>query len=124
MDKNIEVIIENVSGKVDVQVITIKGSIDVVTAKDIDKKVLPVIEKGDSRIVLDLSNVDYMSSSGVMCLIKYFVYGNAKRCILKLVKPPNPVYHIIQITGVAKHFDICDSVDSALEKFNSITGIS
>jgi anti-sigma B factor antagonist len=121
MGNKLEVLIETVSGKIDVQVITIKGSIDVVTVKDIDKKVLPVIEKGDARIILDLSKVDYMSSSGVMCLIRYFVFSNAKQCILKLVMPPAPVYHIIQVTGVAKHFDICDSVGTALEKFNSIT---
>lgn len=116
MNKDIEVIIETLSGKAEVQVITIKGTIDVVTSKDVDEKVLPIIEKGDSNIILDLSNVVYLSSTGMMCLIRYFVYANAKECILKLVRPPNHVYHTLQITGIAKHFNIFDRVEDALEK--------
>jgi anti-sigma B factor antagonist len=116
MNKDIEVIIETLSGKAEVQVITIKGTIDVVTSKDVDEKGLPIIEKGNSNIILDLSNVVYLSSTGMMCLIRYYVYSNAKQCILKLVRPPDPVYHTLQLTGIAKHFDICDSVGDAIEK--------
>jgi anti-anti-sigma factor len=124
LERKVEVIVGKVSGKADIQVITIKGSIDSVTSKEVDEKVLPVIEKGTARIILDLSNVVYMSSLAIMSLVRYSVFASTKKCKIKFVKPPTQVYQTIVVTGVAKHLDTYDSVGSALEKFNSITGIS
>ena len=101
----------------DLTIIGVKGTIDAVTSKKVDEKVLPIIEKKESNIILDLSEIDYLSSTGMMCLIKYLVFLTDRKKLFKVVKPPKHVYDTLQIAGIAKHFDIYDSVDAALNTF-------
>jgi len=112
---NVKVIIETKTSAPDLKIISIKGSIDAVTLKHVDEKVLPVIEKEESNIILDLTNLAYLSSTGMMCLIKYLVLLTDKRKSFKLVKPPQNVYDTLRVAGIAKHFDIYDTVDEAVQ---------
>ncbi|MEW6585430.1 MAG: STAS domain-containing protein [Nitrospirota bacterium] len=116
MGDKTEVFIDDVNGRSDVKVITIKGAIDAVTSPDVDKTVLPVIERGDANIILDLSNVEYLSSTGMMCLIRYLVYSTGRRRIFRLVRPPQNVYDTLMVAGIAKHFNISDTVGDAIER--------
>ena len=112
---NVKVLIETKASIPDLKIIAIKGSIDAVTLKQVDEKVLPVIEKEESNIILDLTNLDYLSSTGMMCLIKYLVLLTDKRKSFKLVRPPQNVYDTLRVAGIAKHFDIYDNVEAALK---------
>lgn len=107
------------------KIISVKGSMDAVGCKDVDNKVLPLIEQEETDIVLDISAVDYLSSTGIMSLVKYLVFLTDKKRILRLVKPPEAVNHTLRVVGLDKHFDMYDSVDEALSKERtSPTGIS
>lgn len=112
---NVQVLIETSASVPDLKIIAIKGSIDAVTLKQVDEKVLPVIEKEEANVILDLTNLDYLSSTGMMCLIKYLVLLTDKRKSFKLVKPPQNVYDTLRVAGIAKHFDIYENVDAALQ---------
>ena len=101
----------------DLTIIEVKGTVDAVTSKKVDEKVLPIIEKKESNVILDLSNIDYLSSTGMMCLIKYLVFLTDRKKLLKIVKPPKHVYDTLKIAGIAKHFDIHDTVEEALKTF-------
>lgn len=98
-----------------VKIITIKGTFDAVTSMHVDKKVLPVIEQEKSNIIIDLSNVDYLSSVGIMCLAQYLVFLNEKKRLLKFVKPPQPVFDTLRIIGFATRFEMYDSREAAID---------
>jgi anti-anti-sigma regulatory factor len=49
-----------------------------------------------------------------MCLIRYHVLLKNKQKKMRLVKPPEPVYHTLQVAGISKYFDIYDNVQAAL----------
>lgn len=98
------------------KIISVQGSMDVVACKHIDDKVLPIIEQEESDIILDISTVDYLSSTGIMSLVKYLVFLTDKDKILRLVKPPEAVAQTLRVVGLDKHFDMYDSVDEALNK--------
>ena len=66
----VEVTVGSNASMPNLSIIAVKGTIDAVTSKKVDEKVLPVIEKQESNVILDLSNIDYLSSTGMMCLIK------------------------------------------------------
>ena len=84
--------------------------------KDIDNKVLSLIEKEEPDVILDMSNVDYLSSIGIMSLVKYLVFLTDKKKILRLVKPSEAIARTLKVVGLDKHFDIYDSLDEALSK--------
>ena len=107
------------------KIISVQGSMDALACKHVDDKVIPLIEQEEIDIILDISNIDYLSSTGIMSLVKYLVFLTDKNKILRLVKPPESVAQTLKVVGLDKHFDMYDSVDEALSKERtSPTGIS
>ena len=87
------------------------------TVTTFNEKVLPIIEKEETNIILDLSNLDFLSSVGMMDLAKYLVLLTDKKRLLKLVKPSKPVYDTMAKMGFAKRFDMYDSLEAAMSSF-------
>ena len=96
------------------KIITLSGVSDAFNCLQVDEKVLPVLEQEESNIVFDLSHINHLSSTGIMCLLKYLVFLNDQRRLFKFVKPPKRVYTILQDAGLAKKFDMCDNIDGAI----------
>lgn len=99
------------------KIITIKGTFDAVTSMQVDEKVLPVIEQDKSNVILDLSNIDYLSSVGIMCLAQYQILLNDKKRFIKFVKPPQHVFDTLKIIGVAAKFEMFDNLKEAISSF-------
>ena len=49
----------------DVVILGLSGKLDATTAKTLEDKILADIEAGERRLVIDLSQLDYVSSSGL-----------------------------------------------------------
>ena len=116
-DGTFKITIEDAPSVPNLKIITIRGSFDKVASNQVDEKVLPIIEKGGSNIILDLSNLGYLSCIGMLCLIKYSTFLTDKKKLLKLVKPPKHVYNTLGAAGIARHFDMYDSVEVAMGSF-------
>jgi anti-sigma B factor antagonist len=102
----------------DLKIITVTGSLDATTIKELDKIVVPLIEQGAWNIIMDLSDLKYLSSTGMMCLIKYLVYSTNKHKIFKMVKPPQAVYDTLKVAGITRHFTIYDTVEDAVNSLS------
>jgi anti-anti-sigma factor len=102
------------------KIITIKGTFDAVTSMQVDKKVLPVIEQEKSNVILDLSNVDYLSSVGIVCLAQYLVLLTDKKRVLKFVKPPDRVYDTLTLIAFAKNWTCMISSKQRLVHFDKV----
>jgi len=116
-EQNVNITIEAAPSIANLKIITIKGTLDKVTSVQVNEKVLPIIEKEESNIILDLSNLDFLSSVGMMDLAKYLVLLTDKKRLLKLVKPSKPVYDTMAKMGFAKRFDMYDSLEAAMSSF-------
>lgn len=116
-DKNISVTVEPFPSIPDLKIITIKGTIDISTSTSVDKTILSVIEKGDSHIIIDLNQLDYLSSIGMMSLTKYHLRSVDKKILLKFVKPSQSIYNTMSYFGFTKKFDMYDSLDEAINTF-------
>jgi anti-anti-sigma factor len=97
-------------------IVSVQGSMDAVACKHVDEKVIPLIDQEAPDLILDISKVDYLSSTGIMSLVKYLVFLTDKKKILRLVKPPEAVAQTLKVVGLEKHFDMCNNVDEALSK--------
>ena len=53
----------------DVTVLSLNGSIDAITAPEITEFIQAQIAKGNTKLVADLSGVDYTSSAGLRVLL-------------------------------------------------------
>jgi anti-sigma B factor antagonist len=102
----------------DVFKVELIGRFDAQTAVDVEVKLKELFTQGHTKIVADLSQVDYISSSGLRVLL-----GALKECRkncngdcrLAVIRPH--VKQIFEIAGFTKIFNIHDTVDEAVKSF-------
>jgi anti-anti-sigma factor len=111
---SVTITIEQAPSISNLKIITIRGSFDTVTSQQVDEKVLPIIEKEKSNIILDISNLEYLSSIGILRLINYFKFMSNEMRLLKFVKPPKHIYNTLVAAGIAKYFDMYDTIEAAM----------
>jgi anti-anti-sigma factor len=108
------VIIDTNPSTTDLKIIAIQGSMDTVSLAQIDEKVLPIVDEGKSDIIFDLANLNFLSSIGMMKIIKYFISMTNKKRLFMLIKPPENIYEALKTAGVAKHLNMFDSREDAI----------
>jgi anti-anti-sigma factor len=89
------------------------GRIDAATAPVLEGEISRAIEEGHRKIVVDLSNVDYMSSAGLRVLLAAMkrlkkLDGNLVLCSMKPM-----VREVFDLTGFSRIFTICVSEGEA-----------
>jgi len=96
-------------------IIELNGDIDLSCSPDSRKQILDVLEKKQDLLV-DLSQVSYIDSSGVASLVEGF--QTAKKTNLKfgLVGVSDAAMSVLQLARLDKVFPIYDSVASYLEE--------
>ena len=90
--------------------------IDAATATDFKQKMNEWIDSGNRRIVLNLSKVDFMDSSGLGAVISALKkIGNDGNIVICGVK--ETVMSLFRLTRMDRVFDIFSSEEEALKAF-------
>ena len=97
-----------------IRVIQVIGEVDMATASDLTAVVESVMN-GPRRVVVDLSEVAFLDSSGLAALV-HAQRNLAKREIdFRVVSPPGRnVRHIFDLTKLAETLGVVDSLPDAL----------
>lgn len=98
-------------------VITVSGKLDAVTAQDFDKAVCAPVEDGPARIVLDCSNLDYLSSAGLRAVLMLAKRVKAKGGQLRIAGMQGAAKEVFEISGFHTIFAMDESVDAAVSAF-------
>lgn len=75
------------------------------------------IEKGDKKIVIDLSKCEFMDSSFLGSIIFLFKKVSELDGKMKFIVVHDDIKKLFEITGVYKLFDVYESKKQALESF-------
>jgi anti-sigma B factor antagonist len=94
-------------------VLAVEGEVDLYTSPQLRDAVNGMIEEGHGRIVLDLTNVGFMDSSGLGVLVTALKRIRERAGSLALVCPEGSVHKVLTITGLDKVFPIHRSVAEA-----------
>lgn len=95
-----------------------KGRVDSYTAPQLADAFNQITENGRYKIVLDMSNLDFLSSAGLRVLIN--TQKNCKRYNrgeLALVNIPENIYAALDLAGFIPLFKIYDDVLAAIGSF-------
>lgn len=76
-----------------------------------------LVEQGHRKILLNLSDVDYIDSSGIGELVTAFTMVRNVKGELKLLQLTKRVHDIMQITRLFTVFDVQSEEDVALRSF-------
>jgi anti-sigma B factor antagonist len=86
--------------------ITLAGEIDAYTAPKLRETAFPYTEKQHTNVVIDLSGVTYMDSTGLGVFVGLFKNLNATDGTLKLIGLSDRLKRLFDITGLADIMNI------------------
>ncbi len=98
----------------DCTVITIAGKLDAVTAPEYERKMQELINCGETRFVLDVARLDYISSAGLRGLLVTAKLLKAEKGELRLANVVGTVKEVFDISGFGSIFRRDDTVAAAL----------
>jgi anti-sigma B factor antagonist len=99
----------------DMQVFELTGSLDIATSPTVRAALSSASERGSHRLVVDLTNVDFLDSTGLGALI-----GGQRRAKefhgeVRLVAKEGQILRLLRITGLLKVFAVYSALDEALK---------
>lgn len=95
-------------------ILALEGDIDANSAPDISSQVLTITES-ESKILMDLTKVAYMSSAGLRMLLKLYRTINNDGKKLVLVGLSEDIKDTMEVTGFLPFFTISPTVEEALQ---------
>jgi anti-sigma B factor antagonist len=95
-------------------VVTVSGEIDLATQGQLRAQLNDLVVAGKVNLVLDLSGVTFVDSTGLGALIGTRRRVHAFHGSLALVIPDESVMKVFTITGLEKVFAIHDTLEAAL----------
>ena len=126
-----EITVTHEQGRVPVAVLQVAGKTDSVSAEELQKKAMEVIDDGATHMIFDLAGVPYMSSAGLRVLQEVFnklralspdesdkdtsrqiADGSFQFPYLKIVNPTQEVLEVLKMSG----FDMLVSIEKDLKK--------
>ena len=91
--------------------LTVTGEIDIATAPRVEEAIATVLAQGASAVIVDLSRLAFVDSSGLRMLITLNDRAGAEGWSLGLLRPPEPAFSVFQITGAEENLPFIE--DSA-----------
>jgi len=99
-----------------VAVVTLAGRIDSSSAGDLETALQALIDKGKRNLILDMSRVEFLSSSGLRVIVNAY-----KACKeigqLCVAQPSERAASSLSIAGIDKLFTIYPSREAAIASF-------
>jgi len=112
MGYGVDIHLEKVDQKV---ILRIEGRLDAVTCPLVEKKIHSLIEEKQLYLLLDFTDVEYMSSAGLRFLLSSTKKIKSQKGSLILFSISEEVLRIIRMAGFEKLLTICKSEKEALQ---------
>ena len=96
----------NISYDGDNRTLSIAGHLDTMAAHKLAKGIEPLVEDTGKCLTVKLDDLEYISSSGLRCLMLLY---NATRCngaSFAITGVPNPIRDVFNLTGLTKVFGL------------------
>ncbi|MBE9044550.1 anti-sigma factor antagonist [Pleurocapsales cyanobacterium LEGE 10410] len=94
-------------------VVELTGDVDASTASEVKDKILPLFE-AESKMLLDMTNVPYMSSAGLRMLLMLYRQASIQQVKLVLVGLSEEIADIMEVTGFLNLFTTSATIETGL----------
>lgn len=98
-------------------VIQIVGSVDGLTAEDLQRAFAGEVQKGETRLVVDFAGVDYTSSAGLRVLLATMKQVRQKGGDLRIAAVRPGVLRVLEMSGFTSILKIFPDTDAAVASF-------
>ena len=101
-----------------ISIVSITGSIDALTADQITGCVDEQINSGEKYLIIDLSEVEFMSSAGLRVILGALKETRKQSGDLYIAGARAGVERVLKMSGFSKILKIYDNVDNAIAQHN------
>lgn len=101
----------------EVELIYLNGYLDAHTAPYLENAIAEIIAEQKFKLVVDFTELDYISSAGLGVFMVFIEEIRENGGDIKLCSMSSKVFSVFDLLGFPMLFDICDNIDSAIEKF-------
>jgi len=102
--------------KENIGVIVVNGEVDMFTSPNLRDKLVPFFEKGVKGIIVDLTGVSFMDSSGIATLVEGLQWSKKDDKAFILAGLGTNVMNALSLTKLDDVFTIKDSADDAYKE--------
>ncbi|MBD3167561.1 anti-sigma factor antagonist [bacterium] len=102
----------------DIFFFSIMGRLDTQTYTDAEKQMMAWIEAGNTKMIGDLSDLEFISSAGLRVLLYAAKTLNQQGGKMVLFGVNDQVNEVFEVTGISNVIDITTSKDGAFSLFN------
>ncbi|MGD0053477.1 MAG: STAS domain-containing protein [Vulcanimicrobiaceae bacterium] len=96
-----------------VQVFDLVGSLDIATSPSVRAALTDASERGDHRLIVDLTRVDFLDSTGLGALIGAQRRAREFHGEVRLVAKEGQILRLLRITGLLKVFAVYSTLEDA-----------
>ncbi len=93
----------------------LSGKLDTLTSPDFQKQIVEAIDKGQTRLILDITDLAYVSSAGLRVFLIAQKKASAGRGSLAILGANDMIKNVFEISGFTRLFcftgDLKESVD-------------
>jgi anti-sigma B factor antagonist len=95
-------------------VVEVSGELDMSTGPALERQLAALVNDGVTDVVLDLSRVSFIDSSGLSVLVVALKRLRSRGGALRLAGCQSPVQTVLDLTALSRVFFMYPSVDAAL----------
>lgn len=95
-------------------ILRVEGDIDLCTSPALRQAILEAVKKEMTPIVINLSCVTYMDSSGVATLVEGFQLSREYKGVVRLVGLTERVAEVFKLARLHQVFELCQTETEAL----------
>ncbi|MGY6502493.1 MAG: STAS domain-containing protein [Acidimicrobiales bacterium] len=107
-------IVIDVEERGDWQVLAVAGELDVATTPRVRNEIVRLVADGATRLVLDLSRVDFIDSFGLGVLVGALKRVRSHGGEMRVVITEPRVLKVVELTGLDRVLELADSVDDVV----------
>jgi anti-anti-sigma factor len=97
------------------------GRLDSHESESFEEALRKLIEDGDNHILLDLSEINYVSSRGLRVFISTAKWAQSAGGRLAVCSPQGEVKKVLDMTGLGNLFGVFATSEEAIQSFESDT---
>jgi anti-sigma B factor antagonist len=103
--------------KDDIVICRVSGEITFSTSPDLRTRLMAAIDGGAKKVVINLSGVGYVDSSGMATLVELLQKIKSLEGDLKLAEAPDKIIEILDMVRLKDIFDFEETEDKAINSF-------
>ncbi len=100
------------------EVLELNGELDAQTASQLEQELKKLIEQEKIRIIVNFRQLNYIASAGLGVFMAYIEEVRERGGDIKLTNMNEKVYNIFDLLGFPNLYDILETEQQAIQKFN------